>query len=131
MFGVRGAPGNTINHPTSYWVPRHSARVFGDEVDVVSGIGYDKVDPDNPAFDDLDIHRVVTNLGVFDFGGPGHTMRALSLHPGVEAGEVVENTSFEIAGLELAPATRLPSENELAIIRDILDPKGVRDREVK
>ncbi|MBP0657256.1 CoA-transferase, partial [Mycobacterium tuberculosis] len=28
MFGVRGAPGNTINHPTSYWVPRHSARVF-------------------------------------------------------------------------------------------------------
>ena len=131
MFGVRGAPGNTINHPTSYWVPRHSARVFGDEVDVVSGIGYDKVDPDNPAFDDLDIHRVVTNLGVFDFGGPGHTMRALSLHPGVEAGEVVENTSFEIAGLEQAPSSRLPSENELAIIRDILDPKGVRDREVK
>ena len=24
LLGVRGAPGNTINHPVSYWVPRHS-----------------------------------------------------------------------------------------------------------
>ena len=30
MFGVRGAPGNTINHATSYWVGNHSKRVFGD-----------------------------------------------------------------------------------------------------
>ena len=131
MFGVRGAPGNTINHPTSYWVPRHSARVFCETVDVVSGIGYDKVDPDNPAFDDLDIRRVVTNLGVFDFGGPDHTMRALSLHPGVDVDEVAENTSFEVAGLAEAPPTRPPSETELGIIRDVLDPKGVRDREVR
>ncbi len=106
MFGVRGAPGNTINHPTSYWVGRHSTRVFTDSVDIVSGIGYDKVDPENPAFDDHNIHRVITNLGVFDFGGPDHTMRALSLHPGVEAAEVAENTSFELAGLESAWVTR-------------------------
>ena len=44
------APGNTINHPTSYWVGRHSTRVFTESVDIVSGIGYDKVDPGNPAF---------------------------------------------------------------------------------
>ena len=30
MFGVRGAPGNTINHATSYWVGNHSKRVFCD-----------------------------------------------------------------------------------------------------
>ena len=28
LLGVRGAPGNTVNHPVSYWVPRHSPRVF-------------------------------------------------------------------------------------------------------
>ena len=28
LLGVRGAPGNTVNHPTSYWVPNHSPRVF-------------------------------------------------------------------------------------------------------
>ncbi|MEO9327964.1 CoA-transferase subunit beta [Gordonia aurantiaca] len=131
MFGVRGAPGNTINHPTSYWVGRHSARVFGESVDIVSGVGYDKVDPENPAFDDLHIHRVVTNLGVFDFGGENHVMRALSLHPGVTADEVAENTGFEIEGLAAAPETRQPTAEELSLIRDVLDPKGIRNREVK
>ncbi|WP_026303255.1 CoA-transferase subunit beta [Jongsikchunia kroppenstedtii] len=130
MFGVRGAPGNTINHPTSYWVARHSKRVFVDQVDIVSGVGYDKADPQNPAYRDLNIHRVVTNLGVFDFGGPDHTMRALSLHPGVTADEVAANTSFEIAGLAEAGTTRLPSDEELRIIREELDPKGLRSKEV-
>jgi acyl CoA:acetate/3-ketoacid CoA transferase beta subunit len=130
MFGVRGAPGNTINHPTSYWVGRHTKRVFGEKVDIVAGVGYDKVDPDNPAFRFHHIHRVVTNLGVFDFNGPDHTMRALSLHPGVTAGEVAENTSFEIADLGTAEESRLPTTEELRIIREVLDPKKIRDREV-
>ncbi|MFT4085631.1 MAG: CoA-transferase [Gordonia sp. (in: high G+C Gram-positive bacteria)] len=130
MFGSRGAPGNTINHPTSYWVPRHSARVFVDRVDIVCGVGYDKVDPENPAFDHVDVHRVVTNLGVFDFGGPGRTLRARSLHPGVTADDVAANTSFPVAELESAPTTAAPDAEQLSLIRDVLDPTGVRDREV-
>lgn len=130
MFGVRGAPGNTINHRTSYFVGNHSPRVFCDAVDVVSGIGWDKVDPDNPAYRFADIHRVVTNLGVFDFGGPGHTMRAVSLHPGITADEVRANTSFEVHGLGDATQTRLPTGEEQDIIRS-LDPKCLRDKELK
>jgi acyl CoA:acetate/3-ketoacid CoA transferase beta subunit len=130
MFGVRGAPGNTINHATSYWVGNHSKRVFCDSVDVVSGIGWDKVDPGNPAYRFVNVHRVVSNLGVFDFGGPDHTMRAVSLHPGVHPDEVRDNTSFEIPGLEVAERTRLATGEELEIIRRI-DPKALRDKEVK
>ncbi|WP_459549021.1 CoA-transferase subunit beta [Nocardia sp. X0981] len=130
MFGVRGAPGNTINHPTSYWVGRHSKRVFGEQVDIVAGVGYDKIDPGNPAFRFHHIHRVVSNLGVFDFNGPGHTMRALGLHPGVTADEVAENTSFEIAELDTAGTTRLPTAEELRLIREVLDPKKIREKEV-
>jgi acyl CoA:acetate/3-ketoacid CoA transferase beta subunit len=131
MFGVRGAPGNSINHATSYWVGKHSSRVFCDNVDVVSGIGYDKIDANNPAFRFADVHRVVSNLGVFDFGGPGHTMRALTLHPGVSPDEVAEATSFEIAGLRQAGETRTASDDELRLIRDVIDPKSVRDKEVR
>lgn len=131
MFGVRGAPGNTINHTTSYWVGNHSARVFCDSVDIVSGIGWDKVDPGNPAYRFVDVHRVVSNLGVFDFAGPGHTMRAVSLHPGVTPEEVRSSTSFEIHGLDEAPLTRLATEDELTLIRERIDPKGLRDREIK
>ncbi len=80
--GGAGAPGNTINHATSYFVGNHSKRVFTDTVDIVSGIGWDKIDPDNPAYRFANIFRVVSNLGgVFDFNGPDHQFRAVSLHP--------------------------------------------------
>jgi len=130
MFGVRGAPGNTINHATSYWVGNHSKRVFCDSVDIVSGIGWDRVDPDNPAFRFTDVRRVVSNLGVFDFGGPGHTMRAVSLHPGVEPDQVAANTSFEVHGLNEAKYSRLATGDELSLIREHIDPKALRDNEV-
>ncbi len=130
MFGVRGAPGNTINHATSYWVGNHSTRVFCDSVDIVSGIGWDKIDPDNPAFRFSNVHRVVSNLGVFDFEGPGHTMRAVSLHPGVDPEDVAANTSFEVHGLADAARTRLATGDELTLIREQIDPKALRDKEV-
>jgi acyl CoA:acetate/3-ketoacid CoA transferase beta subunit len=130
MFGVRGAPGNTINHATSYWVGNHSTRVFCDSVDIVSGIGWDKIDPDNPAFRFTNVHRVVSNLGVFDFEGPGHTMRAVSLHPGVDPEDVAANTSFEVHGLADAARTRLATGDELTLIREQIDPKALRDKEV-
>lgn len=131
MFGVRGSPGNTINHATSYWVGNHSKRVFTETVDIVSGIGYDKVDPNNPAFRFVNVFRVVSNLGVFDFGGPDHTMRAVSLHPGVAPDDVREATSFEVHGLAEADETRPPTDDELRLIREVIDPKALRDREIR
>ena len=131
MFGVRGAPGNTINHTTSYWVGNHSPRVFCDTVDVVCGIGWDKVDPANPAYRFVDVDRVVTNLGVFDFGGPGNTMRARSLHPGITAQQVQENTAFDVHGLDEADRTRPPTGDELDLIRVSLDPGNLREKELK
>ncbi|MGH3636454.1 cholesterol ring-cleaving hydrolase subunit IpdB [Mycobacterium sp.] len=131
MFGVRGAPGNSINHATSYWVGNHSPRVFCDAVDVVSGIGYDKIDADNPAFRFVNVYRVVSNLGVFDFGGPDHTMRALSLHTGVSPDDVRDATSFAVHGLSDADETRPPNDDELRLIREVIDPKSLRDKEVR
>ena len=77
-----------------------------------------------------DIHRIVTNLGVFDVKGAGDTVRLLSLHPGVTLDEVVENTGFELEVPADVPLTREPTESELMIIRNVLDPKNLRDREV-
>jgi acyl CoA:acetate/3-ketoacid CoA transferase beta subunit len=131
MFGLRGAPGNAINHATSYWVGNHSKRVFCEAVDVVCGIGYDKVDADNPAFRFTGVYRVVSNLGVFDFGGPDRTMRTLSLHPGVSPEDVREATSFQLHGLDEAEQTRLPTDHELRLIREVIDPKASRDREIR
>ena len=136
LLGVRGAPGNTVNNKTSYWVPKHSPRVFVEQVDVVSGVGRTRAEAAGPAATRFHgVHRVVSNLGVFDFGGPGHTMQFVSVHPGVTVSEVQEASSFEIALPDSVadgevPITRDPSPGELMLIRDMLDPKTLRDREV-
>ncbi|ADJ45165.1 hypothetical protein AMES_3340 [Amycolatopsis mediterranei S699] len=130
LLGVRGAPGNTLNHRTSYWVPRHSSRVFVDAVDVVSGVGYDNAAKAGPSAQKYhDVHRVVSNLGVFDFGGPDHAMRAVSLHPGVTRDEVTAATAFAV-DLSTVEKSREPTAEELRLIREVLDPKSLRDKEV-
>ena len=126
MFGVRGGPGNTINHRTSYWVPKHSPRVFVPTVDMISGVGWDRVSGPEGRY--LDVFRVISNLGVFDFGGPGHAMRVVSVHPGVDLAEVIEQTGFELV-TEGAGVTREPTAGELDLLGQ-LDPKGVRNKEV-
>jgi acyl CoA:acetate/3-ketoacid CoA transferase beta subunit len=125
LLGVRGAPGNTVNHPTSYWVPKHSTRVFVEKVDMVSGVGYDQ--PDRGEFHE--IRRVVTNLAVLDFATPDHTMRLASVHPGVTVEEVQAATGFPLV-TDGVQETRLPTAEELRLIREVLDPKGLRDKEV-
>lgn len=132
LLGVRGAPGNTVNHPTSYWVPRHSTRVFVEQVDVVSGVGYDNARAVGGDVErDLEIRRVVTNLAVLDFAGPEHTMRLASVHPGVTVDQVVEATGFTLDVPAEVPGSRLPTAEELRIIREVVDPRGLRDKEVR
>jgi acyl CoA:acetate/3-ketoacid CoA transferase beta subunit len=128
LLGVRGAPGNTVNHPVSYWVPRHSRRVFVEAVDMVCGVGYDRAAAAGASFHELRV--VVTNLAVLDFQAPGHTMRLRSLHPGVTLSEVVDATGFALAVPNQVPVTRLPTPAELDLIRGELDPSGLRDREL-
>jgi len=132
LLGVRGAPGNTVNHPTSYWIPSHSTRSFVPAVDVASGVGYDRAAAAGATAAEFhEIRRVVSNLGVFDFETPDHAMRLRSVHPGVSVEDVVAATGFELvlpAGGEVAES-RLPTAEELAVIR-ALDPDGLRLREI-
>jgi len=130
LLGVRGAPGNTINHPVSYWVPRHSPRVFVGRADMASGIGYDRAAALGAGGRFHELRVVVTNLAVLDFTTPDHAMRLRSVHPGVPVADVVAATGFPLAVPDQVPATRLPTPAELALIRGELDPDGRREREI-
>jgi acyl CoA:acetate/3-ketoacid CoA transferase beta subunit len=132
LLGMRGAPGNTINHITSYWVPNHGPKVFVEKVDVVSGVGYDRAAALGPVASRFhQVRRVVSNLGVFDFDTPDHCMRLASVHPGVSVDDVVANTAFKLVIPAKVPETRTPTDEELRLIREVIDPKGVAAREVK
>ncbi|TYL55764.1 CoA-transferase [Nocardioides sp. BGMRC 2183] len=131
LLGSRGAPGNTVNNRTSYWVPRHSPRVFVESVDIVSGVGPNRAAQAGAGASKYnDIHRLVSNLGVFDMTGAGGTMRLRSVHPGVTVDEVIAATGFELDIPAEVPTSREPTFEELVIIREMLDPKGLRFREV-
>lgn len=129
LLGMRGAPGNTINHTTSYWVPKQSAKVFVEAVDFVSGIGYDRAAAVGEAARFHEIRAVVSDLGVFDFDTPERTMRLVAVHPGVEVDDVRAATAFDLEVADVLAETRAPTPQEEALIAEI-DPKGLRYLEV-
>lgn len=131
LIGFRGAPGNTINHATSYWVSNHSPRVFVEKVDVVTGVGWDRAAAAGPAaLEFFDLRRVVSNLAVLDFGGPDHRMRLVSVHPGVSVEDVVAATGFPLTVPSSVPETRTPTEEELQLISEVIDPTDQRHVEL-
>ncbi|MFE7104903.1 CoA-transferase subunit beta [Streptomyces sp. NPDC057575] len=132
LLGVRGAPVNTLNNPVSYWIPKHSTRVFVERVDMICGVGYDSAAAAGPSASRYHrIPRVVSDLGVFDFATPDRSMRLASLHPGVTVDQVREATGFALTIADDVPYTREPSTAELSLIREVIDPHGTRNREVR
>lgn len=131
LLGMRGAPGNTINHTTSYWVPAHSRRVFVPKVDVVTGVGYDRAAAlGERAARFHEIRRIVTDLAVLDFATADRSMRLASIHPGVSLAEVIEKTGFPLSFVEPVAVTRAPTAEELELLRTTIDPRGAGKKEV-
>jgi acyl CoA:acetate/3-ketoacid CoA transferase beta subunit len=131
LLGYRGAPGNTINDTTSYWVPKHTPQVVCERVDTVCGIGYDRAAAlGEHAARFHEIRRVVTNLAVLDFETPDHRMRIRSVHPGVTVDEVQAATGFELAVPDDVTESRLPTDDELRLLYEVIDPDGQRHQEV-
>lgn len=130
LLGFRGAPGNTVNNVTSYWVPNHGPRVFVEQVDVVTGVGYDRAAAAGPAASrHHELRHVVTNLAVLDFQTADRRMRLRSVHPGVSVEEVVAATGFALQVPADVTTSRLPTDGELALLAEI-DPQGARHLEV-
>jgi glutaconate CoA-transferase subunit B len=70
---------------------------------------------------------VVTGLGVYGFGAGGE-MELTSLHPGVGLDQVKENTGWDIRASGRLTETPPPTDEELRLIREELDPDGAYTR---
>jgi glutaconate CoA-transferase, subunit B len=70
---------------------------------------------------------VVTGLGVYRFDKGGE-MYLASLHPGVELDDVVTNTGWDMKVADDLEVTPAPTEHELSVMRDQLDPEGIHTR---
>lgn len=109
------------------YVPRHSRLTFVARLDFISGLGH------HPARRmGAGPRYLVTDLGQFDFNGgtPDQPrLRLTSFHPGVDVSKIQAHTGFP---LEVAPdvqQTPLPAPAELRLLRQEIDPLGIRQLE--
>jgi hypothetical protein len=131
LLGARGAPGNTVNHPTSYFIPGHTPRVFVPEVDAVCGVGSARAAALGLGGRFHEVRRVITSRAVLDLTGAGGTMRVASVHPGFTVEDVQAQTGFPLAIAPDLAETRAPTAEELRLIREVLDPGGARKKELR
>ena len=67
---------------------------------------------------------VVTNLGVLVKDDDDRPFRLQSVHPGVDPQTVVDNTGFPLAVPEPVPTTPEPTQEQLRLLREEIDPFG-------
>ncbi len=118
--GTGGIPDVTVASEEVYlYVTRHSRVTFVQKLDFLSGLGYfpSRRHGCGPRY-------LVTDLGQFDFANG--RMRIRTVHPGSSVEQIQAHTGFE---LEVSPdvcETPLPTEVELRLLREEIDPNGIR-----
>lgn len=69
-------------------------------------------------------YKVISTLAVLGFDPDTKCMRVDSLHPGVTRGMVIENTGFELLFADELTVTPEPTDHELHLLREEVDPLG-------
>jgi glutaconate CoA-transferase, subunit B len=103
-------------------MPRHDPRTFVDKVALITALG-DRTERARLSFPGNGVRFVLSPLGVFDFDESGD-MQIRSLHEGVTIDAVREATGFDLGGPATPPVTDSPTEEELQILREQVDPDG-------
>lgn len=106
------------------WSTRHTPRTFVEEVDFVTGQGYNHRSEEQMANEMV----VVSNLGVMNFRNPDRVMQIQSFHPGHSVEEIKEHTGFEILVAADVAETPVPGADIIDIIH-AMDPDDVRGTE--
>ena len=101
------------------YVPRHSRLTFVKELDVRSGLGYDarRTHGSGPRY-------LVSDLGQFDF--KNGVLRLVSYHPQTSPEQIQSHTGFTLEISANIHKTPGPSSEELRLLREVIDPLGIR-----
>lgn len=67
-------------------------------------------------------YRIITNMAVMDFEPESKRMRIISINPGYSEQAVQENCGFELLRADIITETKPPTDKELNVLRDEVDP---------
>lgn len=108
-------------------ITRMQRRRFPEQVDFVTSAGFlgggDERDRLNPRGQGPAV--VVTDMGVLRFHPESREMYLSALHPGATVEQVRENVGWDLMAAEKLTVTDPPTAEELRIIREELDPRGI------
>jgi glutaconate CoA-transferase subunit B len=108
-------------------MPRHDSRTIVEKVDYIAGVGYPGglegrkklgLTSGGPEL-------VITPKCIFDFDKTEGRMKVRSIHPGVTVEDLRQSTGFDLGDLAGVPETPAPTGEELSIIRNDIDPRGI------
>ncbi len=118
----------SFSDKTIYIIANQSKRAFVNKVDFITTPGY----LDGPgARERVGLakgsgpYRVITQLGIYGFDEQTKRLKLVSLHPGVTLDEVKENSSFEIIIPDEIGTSYVPTDEDLRILRQEIDPAGM------
>ena len=126
--GTGGIPDVTTFIDDIYlYVTRHSRLTFVPQLDFLSGLGHN-----NKRTHGSGPHYLISDLGQFDFNGNGseNHMRLVSFHAGVTIDQIQAKTGFELVISPDIRETPPPTEEELDLLRNEIDPLSIRKLEL-
>ena len=97
----------------------HTKRVLVDHVDFITSVGHEN----REGLPGGGPYRVMTNLAVMDFNPETRQMRVLTMHEGVTTEMIRDNTGFDIEIPDNVGVTPTPSDEDLRLIREVIDPE--------
>lgn len=109
-----------------YIITPHQKRRFPEKVDFITSAGFrsQRAEREASGLRGKGPQAVVTHLGILEPDENGE-MILTALHPGANFDMIQQNTGWEVQVSSNLHETLPPTENELRILREDLDPTGI------
>jgi glutaconate CoA-transferase, subunit A len=109
------------------YLTRHSPERFADSVRFCTASRGLRSDEDRRRAGLQPGHvRLLTNLGIFELGTDPDIFRLVSIHPGVSIEQIQQQTGGDVRLADPLQVTPMPSAEYLRLIRQEIDPFGLR-----
>lgn len=105
-------------------IMKHDKRKLVENVDFITSVGHLRgLDSRRKeGVPECEYIKIITNLCVFGFDGDEKVLKIESLHPGVSARDVMENTGVKVHIPDNAAKTGEPTDEEIYLLRNRIDP---------
>ncbi|MEX1126087.1 MAG: CoA-transferase [Acidimicrobiia bacterium] len=118
--GAGGAPEIMSSAGEVIVMLRHTERAFVPSVDFVTSVGFGRQGEGRAGHVGAGPTVVITDLGVLQPDPATHELTLVATHPGVEVGDVLSHTGWDLLVADEIVTTGPPTTEELEILRGLI-----------